>query len=78
MTDGDCLSLYTCKHRIVFKQFDSLNFDSLAGKHQKHQNFALSQFCATQYSFEAIRISLKPYRKPTSSICFGKEAAFCE
>ena len=32
--DGYCLSPYTCKHCIVFKQFDELNFDGLAGKHQ--------------------------------------------
>ena len=41
--DGHCLSPYTCKHCIVFKQFDGLNFDGLAGKHQNFpcQNFAL-------------------------------------
>ena len=26
-----------------------LNFDGLAGKHQKHQNFPPSEFCAIQY-----------------------------
>ena len=41
LTDGPCLSPYTCKRCIVFKKFDGLNFDGLAGKHQKHQNFAL-------------------------------------
>ena len=46
LMDGHCLSLYACKHCIVFKQFDRLNFDGLAQKHQKrqnssHQNFAL-------------------------------------
>ena len=41
LTDGHCLSPYTCKRYTVFKQFDGLNFDCLAGKHQKHQNFAL-------------------------------------
>ena len=38
LMDGHCLSLYTCKCCIVFKQFDKLNFDGLAGK---CQNFAL-------------------------------------
>ena len=44
LTDGHCLSPYTCKRCIVFKQFDGLNFDGLAGKHQKHQNFPPSKF----------------------------------
>ena len=30
-----CLSPYTCKCCIVFKQFDGLKFDGLAGKRQK-------------------------------------------
>ena len=47
--DGPCLSLYTCKRCIVFKQFDGLNFDGLAGKHQKYQNFSPSKFCAIRY-----------------------------
>ena len=38
LTDGHCLSPYTCKRCIVFKQLDGLNFDSSAGK---HQNFVL-------------------------------------
>ena len=37
--DGHCLSPYTCKHCVAFKQFDGLNFDDLAGKCQKRQNF---------------------------------------
>ena len=46
LTDGHCLSPYTCKCCIDYKQFDGLNFDGLAGKRQKcqnppHQNFAL-------------------------------------
>ena len=41
LTDGHCLSPYTCKCCIVFNQFDGINFDSLAGKHQKRQNFVL-------------------------------------
>ena len=57
-TDGHCFSPYTCKHYIVFKQFDRLNFDSLAGKHQKHQNFPPSKFCAIRYySRYHIRVS---------------------
>ena len=32
------------------KQFDGLNIDSLAGKHQKRQNFPLSKFCAIRYT----------------------------
>ena len=39
--DDHCLLPYTCKGCIVFKQFDGLNFDGLAGKRQKRQNFAL-------------------------------------
>ena len=31
LMDGHCLSPYTCKLCIVFKQFDWLNFDGLAG-----------------------------------------------
>ena len=38
LTDGHCLSPYTCKRCIVFQQLDGLNFDNLAGKHQKRQN----------------------------------------
>ena len=47
--DGQCLSPYTCKRCIVFKQFDGLNFDGPAGKHQKHQNFSPSKFCTIWY-----------------------------
>ena len=49
LTDSHCLSPYICKCCIVFKQFDGLNFDGLAGKHQKRQNFPLSKFGAIQY-----------------------------
>ena len=49
LTDGDCLSPYTCKRPIVFKQFDGLNFDGLAGKHQKCQNFPPSKVCVILY-----------------------------
>ena len=41
LTDGHCLPPYTCKCCVVFKQFDGLNFDGLAGKPQKRQNFAI-------------------------------------
>ena len=41
LKDGHCLSPYICKCCIGFKQFDRLNFDGLAGKRQKRQNFAL-------------------------------------
>ena len=39
-----CLSPYTCKHCTVFKQFDGLKFDGLAGKQQKRQNFPHQNF----------------------------------
>ena len=48
--DGHCLSPYTCKRCIIFKQFDGLNFDGLAGKRQKCQNFTPSKFCAIRYT----------------------------
>ena len=41
LTDAHCLSPYISKRCVVFKQFDGLNFDSLARKHQKRQNFVL-------------------------------------
>ena len=41
LTDGHYLSLYICK---CCKQFDALNFDGLAGKHQKRQNFLRQNF----------------------------------
>ena len=47
--DSHCLSPCTCKRCIVYKQFDGLNFDGLARKHQKRQNFPLSTFCAIWY-----------------------------
>ena len=31
------------------KQFDGLNIDDLAGKHQKRQNFPPSKFCNIRY-----------------------------
>ena len=50
LTDGHCLSPYTCKSCIVFKQFDGLNFDGLAGKRQKHQNFVLCSISHNSYA----------------------------
>ena len=50
LTDGPCLSPYTCKRCIVFKQFDGLNFDGVAGKHQKRQKFLPSKFYTIQYT----------------------------
>ena len=44
LTDGHCLSPYTCKHCIVLQQFDVLNFDGPAGKHQKRQTFPNQTF----------------------------------
>ena len=41
LTDGYCLSPYTLKCCTVFKHFDGLNFDGLAGKHQKLHNFPI-------------------------------------
>ena len=49
LMDSCHLSPYTCKHYTVFKQFDELNFDGLAQKHQKRQNFPPSKFCTIQY-----------------------------
>ena len=37
LINGPCLSPYTCKCYIVFKQFDGLKFDAPAGKRQKFQ-----------------------------------------
>ena len=49
LTDGHCLSPYTCKHCNAFKKFDRLNFDGLAGKRQKSQNFPPLHFCTIQH-----------------------------
>ena len=54
---GHSLSPYTCKRCIVFKQFDGLNFDGLAGKHQKRQNFPRQNF-ALYGIFHGINITL--------------------
>ena len=60
--DGNYLSLYTCKCYIVLKQFDGLNFDGLAGKCQKHQNFSPSKFCAILVSdHNHTKILAQPY-----------------
>ena len=52
LTDGYCLSTYTCKRCTVFKQSDGLNFDNLAGKHQKRQNFPRQNFVLYGISFQ--------------------------
>ena len=49
LTDGHCLSPYTCKRCTVFKQFDGLNFDGLAVKSQKRQNFPPSKISAIRH-----------------------------
>ena len=46
LTNGHYLHHTPVNAVFVFKECDRLNFDSLAGKHQKHQNFSLSKFCA--------------------------------
>ena len=48
---------------INAKQFDRLNIDGLAGKHQKYQNFSLSKFCAIRYllSFASYRLECNEY-----------------
>ena len=50
LTDGYCLSPYTCKCCTVLKQFKGLNFDGLAGKCQKGQNFPRSKFSFIRYN----------------------------
>ena len=60
LTDGYCLSPYTCQRCTVFKQFDELNFDGPAQKHQNspRQNFAL-------YSIlDSLRLLLLPSQVP--------------
>ena len=49
LTDGHCLSPYTYKHCIIFKQFDDLNFHGLAGKCQKRKNSSHQTLCYTVY-----------------------------
>ena len=44
LTDGYRLSPYTRKCCTVLKQFDGSNFDGLARKRQKHQNFPFQNF----------------------------------
>ena len=44
LMDGYCPSPYTCKCCTVFKQFNGLNFDGLAQKHQECQNFPRQNF----------------------------------
>ena len=60
LTDGCCLSLCTCKCCSALNTFDRLNFDGLARKYQKHQNFPLSVFCVTvawqKFTIEYFRV----------------------
>ena len=44
LTDGHYLLPCICKRCNVFKIFDGLKFDSLAGKRQKRQNFPCQNF----------------------------------
>ena len=66
--DGHCLSPYTCKCCIVFKQFDGLNFDSLAGKHQKCQNFPPSKFCTVRSMYTGLYFTVTNHSGPK---CFN-------
>ena len=42
LTDGQCLLPNTV--HVLPQKFDGLNFDGLAGKRQKHQNFPRQNF----------------------------------
>ena len=44
LMDGHCCSTCTCECSVIFKQFDGLNFDGQAGKHQKRQTFPHQNF----------------------------------
>ena len=55
--DGSCLSLYTCKRCIVLKQFDGLNFDGLAAKHQTSKFLPVKILRYTVYSIAKYRVS---------------------
>ena len=43
LTNGHCFSPYTCKCCTVFKQFDGLYFDGLAGKASSMSKFSAIQ-----------------------------------
>ena len=42
------------------KQFDGLNIDGLAGKHQKRQNFPPSKFCSIRYMMTVSSNNIHP------------------
>ena len=58
LTDGYCLSPYTCKFCTVFTQFNGLNFDSLAGKGQKCQNFPHQNFPIWLISYQCFMYTI--------------------
>ena len=67
LTDALCLSLYTCKRCIVFKQFDRLNFDGLVGKRQKRQfppvkilRFTVVEIIASCFLKTSIHVCVDP------------------
>ena len=68
LTGALCLSLYTCKRCIVFKQFDGLNFDGLVGKHQKRQfapvkilHYTVVEIIASCFLKTSIHICVDPF-----------------
>ena len=71
LTGGHCLSPYTCKCSIVFKQLDGLNFDGLAGK---HQNFALYSMYRLHESskFRVMQSIDQKWACPCSNISIAK------
>ena len=54
--DGYCLAPYILKCCTGFKQFDGLNFDGLAEKHQKRQNFVLYDIACTTMTLKCPQI----------------------
>ena len=65
LMDDHCLSPYTCKCCTILKQFGGLNFDGLAGKRQKHQNFPHQKFLL------AIRYFAQIFSYYASSLLFA-------
>ena len=54
LTDGHCLSPYTHKRCVVFRQIDGLNFDGLAGNCQTSQNPPITNLHCTVYCIYVI------------------------
>ena len=53
LTDGPCLSLYNYKRCIILKQFDRLNFDSLAEKRDiKISPVKILRYMVSQFGHE--------------------------